>query len=94
MILEDFVKNIYSKTPEFDEDLFRLKKKLEEWLETNLKEKEIDIQEFAIWSINKITIYYKKNLEAQQYNTSINLTKIKDKELDRFICQYKNHDFR
>jgi len=92
--LQDFAKTIYAKTPGYDENLFRLKKKLEEFLEEK-SEKEISIQKFFIWDKDKISISYKKKgIEDQLFHTMINLSEIKDNEILNLLNKYKEHDFQ
>ena len=93
--LQDFAKSIYAKTPEYDEELYDLKKKMEEWLENDLGDKEIKIEEFFRWE-DKISIDYKKKTEIynQSFNTNIKINKIKDNEILRLLSKYKRHNFR
>ena len=96
--LQDFAKTLYTKTPKYDEDLYNLKKKLEEWLENNSKDKEISILEFFLWDNDKISISYKKKndrySEDQLFNTSIKISKIKDTKLLSLLNKYGKHNFR
>ena len=96
--MQDFAKTIYTKTPKYDEDLYNLKKKLEEWLEKNSKDKEISILEFFLLDNNKISITYKKKndrySEDQLFNTGIKISKIEDTELLSLLNKYKKHNFR
>jgi hypothetical protein len=96
--LQDFAKALYTKTPKYDQGLYNLKKKLEDWLEKNSKDKEISILEFFLWDDGKISISYKKNSgkysEDELDNISIKISKIKDKELLSLLNKYKKHNFR
>ena len=98
MGLQDFAKILYAKTPKYDEDLYNLKKKLEEWLEKNSKDKEISIQMFFLWEDDKISIDYKKKdkrySKDQSFNTIRKINEIKDKELLNLLNKYKKHNFR
>ena len=96
--LQDFAKTIYSKTPEYDKELYSLKKKLEEWLEKSIKEENISIMKFFLWNKDEISISYTKKTdlysENQFFKSGIKLTKIKDINLLKLIKKYKEHDFR
>ena len=96
--LQDFAKALYAKTPKYDEDLYNLKKKLEEWLERNSNDKEISILNFFLWDNDKISISYEKKddkySEDQLFNTDIKISKIKDRELLSHLNKYKKHNFR
>ncbi|MBL7054821.1 hypothetical protein ISS05_03620 [Candidatus Woesearchaeota archaeon] len=96
--LQDFAKTIYAKTPKYDEDLYNLKKKLEEWLEKNSDDKEISILKFFLWDNDKISIDYKKKdrkySEDQLFNTSIKLSMIKDLDILSLLNKYRKHNFR
>ena len=96
--LQDFAKTLYAKTPKYDEDLYNLKKKLEDWLEKNSNDKEISILEFFLWDNDKISISYKKKDEKyskdQLFNTSIKLGMIKDLNILSFLNKYRKHNFR
>jgi len=96
MGLQDFAKTIYAKTPKYDEDLYHLKKKLENWLENNSNDKEISIMNFVLWDNDKISITYKKKNDSkdQLFNTGIKIGRIKDEELLSLMNRYKKHDFR
>ena len=98
MGLQDLAKTLYAKTPKYDEDLYSLKKKLEEWLEKSSKDKEISIQQFFLWEDDKISIDYKKKdkrySEDQSFNTIRKINEIKDKELLNLLNRYKKHNFR
>jgi len=92
--LEDFAKTIYSRTPKCDEDLYNLKKKLEELIE---KDSDISIQEFSLRKNKDIFISYKKkndlSSKGKLHNTIIKLGNIKDTKLMNLINNYKKHNF-
>lgn len=92
--LQDFAKALYAKTPKYDEDLFSLKKRLEE----NLDVKEASILKFFIWDQDKISISYRKKGHGysgdQIFSTTKRLKEIKDKELLDLLNRYKEHDFK
>ncbi len=85
--LYDFAKTIYTKTPEYDEDLFFLKKELENFIGKD----KISLMEFFLWDQNKIIIKYKK--DSRLHNTTISIHQIKDKMILNLIMRYKEHDF-
>lgn len=87
LFLQDFARNISEKNPEFDEDLFELKRRLEEWLP-----EKGSIEEFHI-SDNKIIMGLRG--ESGEVSTSIyRLSKIKDKKILSLLKRYEKHDFR
>lgn len=98
MGLEDFARALYAKSPKYDEDLFKLKKKLEKWLEDDSKNKDIEILRYFIWKDDKISISFRKEdskySENQIFNTIIRLKDIKDKEILELLKKYKEHDFK
>ncbi len=98
MGLQDLAKTIYTKNPVCDDDLFKLKKKLEEWLEMNSNEKKISILKFFVWDEDKISIIYEKldnkYNSAQLFNTNRNINEIKDNEILSLLSKYKEHNFR
>lgn len=92
--LEDFAKTIYDKTPKYDEDLYLLKKKLEEWLEKEKKGEKISLIKFIFWD-NKISLsYITEKSTNQTLNLIIDLNKIKDKTVFDLIKRYGKHNFR
>ena len=98
MNLQELARSLYAKTPKYDEDLYCLKKKLEEWIEKNSNDKNISLIEFFLWDDDKISITYKKKdnkySEDQLFNTGIKIGKIKDEPLLSLLNKYKKHDFR
>jgi len=89
--LEDFAKNIYSKTPYANEDLFELKKQLEKWLSEEWKIIGF-IEEFHL-SKDKIIISLRKR--SGDVSTNIwKLNKIKDKRIIYYLQEFQAHDFR
>ncbi len=95
--LQDFAKTLYAKTPKYDVDLYDLKKKLEEWIEKNSKDKKISIQKFFLQDNDQVWIIYKKkkdtSSEEQLCNTGIKLSRIKDTKLLNLLNKYKKHNF-
>lgn len=85
--LHDFAKTIYSKTPAYDEELFRLKKELERYI----KEKNISITQFFTIK-DRLSITYTK--KQQPFNTILNIKNIKEKDIIALLDKYKEHDFR
>ena len=95
--LQEFAKAIYTKTPKYDEELFRLKRKLERWLEENLDIKKMKILKFStVWQ-DSISISYKKeskeNIKDQRFNIIKKLSEIKDKEIRALLVEYSEQDF-
>jgi hypothetical protein len=94
--LQDFARTLSSKSPKSDEDLFRLKKLLEEWLEKTEKIKEVRIQRFSIWEHDKIFIYFEQKKEPylpeQGFNTTKRLKDIKNKEILSLLEKYKDKE--
>ncbi len=94
--LQDFAKTLSSKSPHYEEDLFKLKKLLEDWLEKNGKYKKVSIQRFFI-SDSMLSIFFQQKtqhyLKEQGFNTQIELRKIKNKESLKLLSIYKEHDF-
>lgn len=92
--LEDFAKSIYDKNPLRDDDLFNLKKQLEEFIEKYSSEKKISLIEFYIWDENNISITYKID---EKYSSDkfieIKLSQIKDKNLLNLLKKYGKHKF-
>lgn len=98
--LQDFARNIYSKTPKCDEELFELKKffekestkkELEKWLSDKWK---IDdsIEEYHI-SGNSIAFILKDKFGGGS-TTLCPLRYIKDKRILELLKKYPEHDFR
>jgi len=92
--LQDFAKTLYAKTPKYDEDLYNLKKNLEEWIENKSKDNDVSIIEFFLWDDNKISINYKKKMNDQIFNTIIKISLIKNNDILRLLNKYKKHNFR
>ncbi len=94
LTLQDFAKSIHLKTPIRDENLFILKKLLEEWMELNNYGKKINLQKFFIWDNDaQISISYVKNEETQTFNTLLKLKEIKNVKLLNLINKYRQHEF-
>jgi len=87
--LQDFARTIYTKTPKYDEELFELKRLLENWmLIWNISG---SIESFHL-SGNQIII----NSREKSGDTSINgfsLKKIKNDRMQQLLDKYKEHDF-
>ncbi len=96
--LNELAKILHGKNPKYDEELYKLKKELEEWLEKKKNEKNIEIQKFFTWDNNKIFIVYTKKdhkySNNQSFNTTIKLKKIKNKKIKKLLKKYKKEDFR
>jgi len=99
MNLQDFAKTLYSKTPKYDEELFRLKRLLEEEIIKKEKHNDISIQRFFV-SNNAASIFFQKKNDYnysknQLFNININLKDIKNKEILILLGRYKEneHDF-
>ncbi|MFH1408981.1 MAG: hypothetical protein ABIH34_03670, partial [Nanoarchaeota archaeon] len=56
--LYDFANNIYAKTPRYDEDLYTLKRKIEELIKKNSKDQNISVTEFYLLG-DMISVGYK-----------------------------------
>lgn len=96
--LQDFAKTLYAKSPKYDENLYGLKKMLEEWLEKNSNDKNISISKFFLWDNDMISITYRKKndnySEDQLFNTNIKITRIKNSEILNLLNLYNKHNFR
>ena len=96
--LYDFAKTLFTLSPNYDNTLFRLKKKLEEWLGKESNKAGIIILSFFLWNNgNIISIDYKmkqKELDSKIYSMDINTKKIKDKEMIQLLKKYERYDFR
>ncbi len=96
--LEGFARALYTKTPKYDEDLFKLKKKLGKWLEDNSNDKDIEILRYFIWQDDKISISFRKEDNSEEgddiNNIILKLKDIKDKEILGLLKKYKEHDFK
>lgn len=94
--LQDFARTLSSKSPQYDEDLFKLKKLLEEWLEKTEKCKEVNIQRFSIFDQDKIFIYFEQKKEpylpGQGFNAIKRLKEIKHQEILRLLKKYKDKE--
>ena len=98
--LQDFAKTLSSKSPKYDEDLFRLKKLLEEEIEKSDKHKDISLQRFFV-SNNTISIFFQKKNEPnysedQLFNISISLKdikSIKNQESLNLLEKYKGKEY-
>ncbi|MDO8655879.1 MAG: hypothetical protein Q7K45_01460 [Nanoarchaeota archaeon] len=94
--LQEFARTLSFKSPKYDEDLFRLKKLLEEWLGKTEKYKEVMIQRFSILDRDKIFIYFEQKKEpsllGQGFNTTKRLTEIKNKEILMLLEKYKDKE--
>lgn len=89
--LQDFARNIYSKTPACDEELFELKKRLEMRLSNKFGIND-SIEEFHM-SGNTIAFVLKG--KSGGGSTAIyNLKHIKDKRTLQLLNKYQEHDFR
>ena len=89
--LEDFAKNIFQKTPRYDEELFTLKKMLEQWLS---KEWRIQgsVEEFNLSETGVMLGIRDTSGEASA--KIFTLKQIKDEQLLSFLQKYKAHDFK
>lgn len=96
--LQDFAKTLSTKSPKHDDELFRLKKLLEAWLEKNKGHKNVSIQRFFSKG-NNLSIFFQKDYsEDQLFNTNIllkDIRNIQDQEILMFLEKYKGeeHDF-
>jgi len=94
--LQDFARTLYTKSPHYDEDLFRLKRLLERWLEEKGKYKEVEIQRFSLFERDKIFIFFNQNKEPyskeQGFNTIKTLKEIKNKEILTLLNKYKDKE--
>jgi hypothetical protein len=91
--LQELARTLANISPEYDEELFRLKSSLEKWLETADKIKEASIQRFFIADDTLSIFYKKKESKEQTFNTQKRLKSIKDKEIMALLNKYKEHDF-
>ena len=90
--LQDFAKILYTKSPIHDEELFKLKRLLEELLEKEGNRKKVAIQRFFI-SDSKILIFFEEtDSKYPQESTQLEFKKI-DEEIKRLLNKYKEHDF-
>ncbi|MBU0614709.1 MAG: hypothetical protein KJ601_01315, partial [Nanoarchaeota archaeon] len=94
--LQDFAKTLSSKSPTYDEDLFKLKKLLETWLKEKENHKSAEIQRFFILD-NQISIFFEKdtpNYQREQgFHTQIKLKDIKDAEILKLLDKYREQDY-
>jgi hypothetical protein len=94
--LQEIARTLYTKSPSYDENLFRLKKLLEIWLESLSEYKNIDILSYFI-SEDKISISFnqekKPYSQEQRFNTIRKLSEIKDNEILALLKTYKEADF-
>lgn len=89
--LQDFARTLSLKSPHYDEELFKLKRLLEEWLNKNRKE--TSIQRFFI-SESILSIFFEdKTSNYPQEHIQINLKDIKNKEIKKLLEKYKEQDF-
>lgn len=91
ILLEEFAKNIYPKMPDFDEDIFTMKRLLENWLRNEWKI-EGSIQEFHL--SNKRIIISLKDKNDELSTNIWNLNKMKNKELRSYLDKYDHYDFQ
>ena len=83
--LQDFATSIFQKTPRYDEQLFKLKRLLQQLIE------EQDIKgsiETFIYDKDRLTI------TTHDGATSLGKRHLKNEELLSLLKRYKNHDFR
>ncbi len=96
--LQDFAKTLYARTPQPNDELFNLKKRLEKWLEENSNYKGISILRYFIWDSEKISINFTaedaEHSADQIFNTNRKLNEIKDKDILNLLGKYKEHNFR
>ena len=91
--LQDFAKTLSTESPKYDEDLFRLKRLLEGWVEKNDKHKEVSIQRFFI-SEDILSIFFEnKTPNYPKEHTQIKLKAIKDNDILYLLNRYKEYDF-
>lgn len=94
--LQDFARTLYSKSPIYDKELFKLKKQLEEWLEKTEKYKEVKIQKFSVWDYDKIFICFEQKKEpyppGQIFNTTKRLKDIQSPEILKLLEKYKDKE--
>jgi hypothetical protein len=94
--LEDFAKSIFNKNPLRDDDLFDLKKKLEEFIEETSSVKNISLIEFYLWDENKISLIYtilENQFSDKFFDIQVKLGQIKDEHLLSLLKKYGKHKF-
>jgi hypothetical protein len=89
--LHDFARNIYSKTPKYDEELYDLKKSLEEWMAT---EKKIEGSIAAYHVVGDEIIIFLMNELDETSQHVLKLKTIHDTKIVRGLEKYKEQDFR
>jgi len=95
--LQDLARALYSKTPKYDEDLFRLKRLLEGWLEKDKGEKEASILSFSVFDHDRLSISFRKKegrySSGQVFNTIKRLKDIKDSVILSLLNKYQKQEF-
>ncbi|MEK6886523.1 MAG: hypothetical protein AABW88_01705 [Nanoarchaeota archaeon] len=95
--LQDFAHSLGEKKPHYDDELFLLKKNLENWIAIKLSFKDISIQKYStIWGDSIYIIFKQKETalsEDQLHNTVIKLTEINNKEVLSLLKKYDSADF-
>lgn len=90
--LQDFARTLYTKSPIYDEELFKLKRLLEELLEKKENRKKITIQRFFI-SNDTISIFFEEtDSKYPQKSTQLDFKKI-DEKIKRLLKKYTEQDF-
>lgn len=88
--LQDFAQTLQAKTPEYDFDLFRLKKLLEQFFKSKTGSEEA-IEEFR-FSKDKVIISSRKE-DGETSLTAFPLKQIKDQEILDLLNKYSEHNF-
>jgi len=84
--LHEFALSFYSKTPKYDEELYLLKRELEDRIEGDSK-----ILDFFLSEGN---IFINFTNWGSESHKELKLSQIKDSKTLELIKKYKNHDFR
>ncbi len=94
--LQEMARILYTKSPQYDEHLFKLKRLLELWLENSENCKSAEILSYFI-SGDKISFNFSQKKESylkeQGFNTIKKLSEINDKEILALLETYKEADF-
>lgn len=88
--LGDFARTQLPFKPKVDEDLFKLKGLLEQWLEEHEKRKEPDITRFFV-SDGKVSITFTDN--GEMLASAYNLKEFKDKQTQSLLKEHSRADF-
>ncbi|MEK6961342.1 MAG: hypothetical protein AABX47_09305 [Nanoarchaeota archaeon] len=95
--LQDLARALYSKTPKYDENLFRLKRLLEGWLEKDKGEEGVSILNFSVFDHDRLSVSFRKKegrySSGQVFNTIKRLKEIKDDEMLDLLKKYPMQEF-